>query len=155
MTQRGADMVSEPSNGSNPEKKDGAVAVGTHDAVVPSSNDVTAPAEKYENKDDPDEYVKFLGCSGTKLNLLIAICAGVGFVLFGYDQGVMGSLLTLPPFKKRFPEIDESRGTHYSTLQGAVIGIYEIGCFVGSVTCILWGNFFGRRKMIWGGSLYV
>lgn len=43
--------------------------------------------------------------------------------LFGYDQGVMGGLLTLPSFLKTFPEIDiaaapAARQSHVSTIQG-------------------------------------
>ena len=30
----------------------------------------------------------------------------LGFYFFGYDQGVMGSLLTLKSFRKTFPAID-------------------------------------------------
>ena len=51
--------------------------------------------------------------------------------LFGYDQGVMGGLLTLSSFVKTFPEVDTtmatetaqhlnaSQQTHRSTIQGA------------------------------------
>ena len=50
--------------------------------------------------------------------------------LFGYDQGVMGGLLTLNSFVKTFPEIDTTKATetaqnlnasqqtHRSTIQG-------------------------------------
>ena len=100
----------------------------------------------------PNEHVKFVGLSGSKLNFLIAIAAGVGFVLFGYDQGVMGSLLTLPSFLQKFPDMNAD--TH-SRMQGAVIGIYEIGCFLGSISCLLWGNLLGRRAMIWIGSVLM
>ena len=33
---------------------------------------------------------KFYGLTGTKLNVAIALVAGIDFALFGYDQGVMG-----------------------------------------------------------------
>ncbi len=45
---------------------------------------------------------KFMGLSGVALQQTIGIAAGAGFLLFGYDQGVMGSLLTLPSFTKQF-----------------------------------------------------
>lgn len=38
---------------------------------------------------------KYLGLSGLKLNIAIGVIAGLDFLLFGYDQGVMGGLLTL------------------------------------------------------------
>lgn len=139
------------------QEKESSFAYNEQKAMVPGQQDINY---------DPNERVSFLGLRGVKLNIMIAICAGVGFVLFGYDQGVMGSLLTLPPFRVAFPQIDtitpepgadpQLRGDpSNSTLQGATIGIYEIGCFAGSVTCILWGNVLGRRRMIWIGSLYV
>ena len=52
--------------------------------------------------------------------------------LFGYDQGVMGGLLTLTSFVKTFPEIDTTKATetaqnlnasqqtHRSTIQGTL-----------------------------------
>lgn len=98
------------------------------------------------------EHVKYLGTSGPRLSFLIATAAGVGFVLFGYDQGVMGSLLTLPSFLQKFPDMN---GQVHSEIQGGVIGIYEIGCFLGAISCILWGNTLGRRAMIWIGSVFM
>lgn len=56
----------------------------------------------------------------------------IGDRLFGYDQGVMGGLLTLSSFVKTFPEIDTtaatetaqhlnaSQQTHRSTIQGTL-----------------------------------
>ncbi len=83
---------------------------------------------------------RFLGLRGTNLNKAIAIIAGFDFFLFGYDQGVMGGLLTLGSFVKTFPEIDvggaapEDRG-HVSTIQGIAVASYNVGMG------ILWGSF--------------
>lgn len=77
------------------------------------------------------------------------------FLLFGYDQGVMGGLLTLPSFTKVFPEIDTtgSSGTgHKSTIQGISIGSYNLGCFAGAVMTIWLGDWLGRKKTIFVGS---
>lgn len=41
---------------------------------------------------------RYLGLNGTRLNIAIGILAGLDFMLFGYDQGVMGGLLDLPSF---------------------------------------------------------
>lgn len=49
---------------------------------------------------------RYYGLVGGKLNLAIGVLAGLDFLLFGYDQGVMGGLLNLPSFCKTFPEID-------------------------------------------------
>lgn len=52
---------------------------------------------------------KYFGLRGTGLNVLISIIAGLDFLLFGYDQGVMGGLLTLNSFVRTFPEIDTTK----------------------------------------------
>lgn len=82
--------------------------------------------------------------------------------LFGYDQGVMGGLLTLPAFTKVFPEIDTTTsGTagltasqidHRSTIQGISVASYNVGCFFGAICCIWIGDWLGRRKTIFLGS---
>jgi hypothetical protein len=79
---------------------------------------------------------KFFGLSGMALSQAIGFAAGSGFFLFGYDQGLMGSLLTLASFNETFPSINtqgQSGTSHTATLQGATIGLYESEC---SVTCL-------------------
>ena len=41
---------------------------------------------------------RYFGLQGVKLQVAIGVLAGLDFLLFGYDQGVMGGLLTLPSF---------------------------------------------------------
>lgn len=47
---------------------------------------------------------------------------GTGFLLFGYDQGVMSGIITSPAFNDLFPATKDN-----STMQGFVTAIYEIG----------------------------
>ncbi|PWN31699.1 sugar transporter STL1 [Meira miltonrushii] len=93
---------------------------------------------------------------------MIGIAAGAGFLLFGYDQGVMSGLLTLPSFTEIFPEIDTTKdpeagsGTSTeSTLQGLTIGLYEIGCLIGALSCLWLGDLWGRRAIIWIGTVWM
>ncbi|KAF2790129.1 general substrate transporter [Melanomma pulvis-pyrius CBS 109.77] len=101
---------------------------------------------------------KYYGLTGTKLNIAIAVVAGTDFALFGYDQGVMGGLLTLPSFLKYFPEIDTanpppgSTASHASNIQGITVGGYTLGCFFGAVATIWLGNMLGRKRTIFVGS---
>ena len=47
----------------------------------------------------------YLGMRGNVLQVSIGLLAGLDFLLFGYDQGVMGGLLTLKSFESEFPSI--------------------------------------------------
>ncbi|KAK3673630.1 hypothetical protein LTR78_006535 [Recurvomyces mirabilis] len=99
----------------------------------------------------------FYGLRGTRLNIAIAVIAGTDFALFGYDQGVMGGLLTLKSFLKYFPQIDVASRTgaaasRASNVQGITVGGYTLGCFFGAVATIWLGNMLGRKKTIMVGS---
>ncbi|KAI1737233.1 hexose carrier protein [Xylaria scruposa] len=93
---------------------------------------------------------------GKPLQWAITATAGAGFLLFGYDQGVMSGLLTGAAFTAQFPEIDTSEGAHgSSSLQGTVVAIYEIGCFFGAIVCFLFGEKLGRRWSIMIGCIVL
>ncbi|KAF2176833.1 general substrate transporter [Zopfia rhizophila CBS 207.26] len=93
---------------------------------------------------------------GRPLNWAITATAGSGFLLFGYDQGVMSGLLTGIAFTNTFPEIDTTDGANgSSSLQGTVVAIYEIGCFFGAILCFLFGEMLGRRKCIMIGCVVL
>lgn len=107
---------------------------------------------------------RYFGLKGTRLNVAVGVLAGLDFLLFGYDQGVMGGLLTLASFVKTFPEIDTttatetaqhlnaSQKTHRSTIQGISVAAYNVGCFFGAIATIFIGDRLGRRKTIFLGS---
>ncbi|KAJ5923430.1 hypothetical protein N7454_008675 [Penicillium verhagenii] len=94
--------------------------------------------------------------TGKPLQWAITATAGSGFLLFGYDQGVMSGLLSGDAFTARFPEIDTtSTGHGSSSLQGTVVAIYEIGCFLGAIISLLVGERLGRRKCILAGCVIL
>jgi MFS family permease len=83
--------------------------------------------------------------------------------LFGYDQGVMGGLLTLPSFVSTFPEIDlvhtggmsASQINYRSTVQGITVASYNAGCFFGAIVTIWIADILGRRRMIFLGTALI
>lgn len=91
---------------------------------------------------------------GVPLNRAITATAGSGFLLFGYDQGVMSGLLAGLAFRNTFPEIDTMNGGS-SSLQGTVVAIYEVGCFFGAIFCLVRGERLGRRRSIMLGSVVL
>ncbi|KAJ5052355.1 uncharacterized protein L3040_002106 [Drepanopeziza brunnea f. sp. 'multigermtubi'] len=102
---------------------------------------------------------KFFGLKGANLQIAVGVIAGIDFLLFGYDQGVTGGLLTLDSFRLQFPGIDpmqdgitDTESSHRSTYQGITVASYNVGCFLGAILCIFIGNPLGRRKTIFLGS---
>ncbi|EPQ28798.1 uncharacterized protein PFL1_03601 [Pseudozyma flocculosa PF-1] len=109
---------------------------------------------------ETDNVPTFLGLRGIRLSWAIGFAASTGFLLFGYDQGVLGSLYTLPSWIEQFPEIDTTTkvanaSSSESILQGLVTGVYELGCFLGAISQLYLGNKLGRRKNIWIGSVIM
>ncbi|OLN93220.1 Sugar transporter STL1-like protein 9 [Colletotrichum chlorophyti] len=98
---------------------------------------------------------KYFGLRGQSLNWAISIIAGCDFLLFGYDQGVTGGILTLPAFQDQFPTINPeepgilpSLKSERSTNQGIAVASYNLGCFIGAIIAIFIGNPLGRKRMI-------
>ncbi|PSN60154.1 hypothetical protein BS50DRAFT_506960 [Corynespora cassiicola Philippines] len=96
---------------------------------------------------DESKHPRFLGMTGRPLDLTVSIVATTGFLLFGYDQGVMSGIISAEPFMRYFPETYNN-----ATWQGFVTAIYEIGCLAGAVLVLFFGDFLGRRWCIISGA---
>ncbi|KAL2154605.1 hypothetical protein VTH82DRAFT_3281 [Thermothelomyces myriococcoides] len=93
---------------------------------------------------------KFMGLSGRALSLVISTVATTGFLLFGYDQGVMSGIITAPAFSDVFTETKDN-----PTMQGFVTAIYEVGCLAGAMTILAIGDLLGRRRAIMSGAFIM
>ncbi|TGZ79868.1 sugar porter family MFS transporter [Ascodesmis nigricans] len=96
----------------------------------------------------------FAGLTGRKLRMAITATATVGFLLFGYDQGVMSGIITGEHFNADFPATDGNDAYH-STIQGTVTSVYEVGCFGGAIGALIFGERLGRRKAIIMGAIIM
>ncbi|KAG6355649.1 hypothetical protein INS49_003611 [Diaporthe citri] len=92
----------------------------------------------------------FLGLSGRPLSLLVSVIATTGFLLFGYDQGVMSGIITAAPFNNMFEPTKNN-----STMQGFTTAIYEVGCLFGAMLILGVGDLLGRRRVIIMGGLVM
>ena len=90
---------------------------------------------------------KYMGLTGKRLGLAISTITTMGFVLFGYDQGVMSGIINAGPFNDMFTA---TKGN--STMQGFVTAIYEIGCLFGAIFTLISGDRTGRRRLIMAGA---
>ncbi|RLV95949.1 Sugar transporter STL1 [Spathaspora sp. JA1] len=120
-----------------------------------SQNSVTSSGNNQVEYSEDSTIYTYLGMKGKRLHHAISFIAGMGFLLFGYDQGVMGSLLTLPTFRETFVEIDTTRYPERATFQGLVVAIYEIGCLAGALYTMYIGDKIGRRKTIFIGCIIM
>ena len=68
------------------------------------------------------------------------------------EQGVMGGVITGSAFTKQFPSINTTTGHGNSTLQGFVVAIYNIGCWLGSLLTMFIGERLGRKRTIMVGA---
>ena len=93
----------------------------------------------------------FQNLRGSALTWAITLSSGSCYVLFGYDQGVMSGIITAPAFNDLFPATKSN-----STMQGFVTAIYEIGCLLGAIFILSFGDWIGRRRaMMTGGSIMI
>jgi MFS family permease len=86
---------------------------------------------------------RFAGLSGRRLGLLVSVIATNGFLLFGYDQGVMSGIISAPDFNAYFPDTKND-----SVYQGFVTAIYEVGCLLGAIFILAFGDRLGRRRAV-------
>jgi len=112
---------------------------------------------------------------GKALNTTIACCSCLAFLMFGYDQGVMSGLLTLDDFQRHFPLMtplsqannicwtnspentirNERMCTGDANTQAAAVALYQVGCFLGAVLILFYGEVWGRKSSTFWGSLIM
>ncbi|KAI1127503.1 general substrate transporter [Nemania abortiva] len=92
----------------------------------------------------------YMGLSGRPLSLAVSAICTTGFLLFGYDQGVMSGILTSDAFADVF---EETRNN--STIQGVVTSIYDLGCLFGAIFILTVGDQLGRRRAIIAGGIIM
>ncbi|CAE7226471.1 unnamed protein product [Rhizoctonia solani] len=85
---------------------------------------------------------------GAFFNFFVATFAAIGSFLFGYDSGIIGSVIS-PNFKKFHEFFDDPND---ATL-GAVVSTFAGGCFFGAMAAGWLADRIGRKRTIQAGSL--
>ncbi|KAJ5678851.1 hypothetical protein N7462_007095 [Penicillium macrosclerotiorum] len=78
---------------------------------------------------------------GKQLVYLITVVSSTGFCLFGYDNGLMGQIISEPNFLALIGDPD-------AAIQGLVVSSYDIGCMLGALMAVLVSEQIGRRRTI-------
>ncbi|CAH0051912.1 unnamed protein product [Clonostachys solani] len=73
-----------------------------------------------------------------------ALLASFGGFSFGYDQGVISLILTMPQFQEYFPEVSPGHPS-YGFNTGFMTGMLELGAFVGCLTFPLLADTYSRK----------
>lgn len=79
------------------------------------------------------------------------------FVLFGYNQANLGSLLNLEDWVKYFPRIDTihtkgAQNANNATIKGLVNAMLTVGALPACLTCSYTADRFGRKPVIFAGA---
>ncbi|KAI8062138.1 hypothetical protein BC940DRAFT_128215 [Gongronella butleri] len=70
-----------------------------------------------------------------RILLLTALTSSVGGLLFGYDQGVISSILEMQHFKEKFPMSSAEKGLLVSILEiGGFVGCYILGAITDKIS---------------------
>lgn len=85
---------------------------------------------------------------GGFLHAGITFSAGSSYLLFGYDQGVLGGLITEPSFL-------DIIGRPSPSFLGLIVALYNVGCLAGCVVAAMAGDKLGRKATIFWGCLVM
>lgn len=76
------------------------------------------------------------------------------FFTFGFDGGLIGGLLAMPPFVDRFGSVHTADGTSLSaTDEGLIVGFPTTGCILGLPLSALLADRYGRKITLLVGCL--
>lgn len=76
------------------------------------------------------------GVRGMFTNKYVVLCslfASIGGLVFGYDQGVISVILTLPVFQDRYTNLNPDLNTRSAFYKGLMTAMIELGAFVGAL----------------------
>ncbi|KAK5260688.1 hypothetical protein LTR20_010826 [Exophiala xenobiotica] len=85
---------------------------------------------------------------GKVLSRLIGLACSIAFILFGYEQGVMGGVITGTAFTAQFPSINTTTAKGNTQLQGFTLGAYNIGSWLGALLTAVIGERLGRKGSV-------
>lgn len=85
--------------------------------------------------------------------LIVSFCcvfAALGSFLFGYDSGIIGSVIAIPAFEAHI-----GHGKLSDNATGGIVSAYTGGAIIGSLAVSLVADRFGRRMAIFVGSIFA
>ncbi|KAF2487384.1 general substrate transporter [Neohortaea acidophila] len=90
---------------------------------------------------------------GNVLLYNVTLLACLGFLLIGFDNGLMGGLVNGRSFDTTF-NLDTSTASG-ANIVALIVAIYEVGCFFGAIVTAFIGETLGRRRSIFVGTVIM
>ncbi|USW57882.1 Putative major facilitator, sugar transporter, major facilitator superfamily [Septoria linicola] len=139
---------------------------------ITSSPSSSHPRSKWSHGLEIPEFAKL---SGPTLSHSMSLILGCAFLMFGYDQGVLSAIRTLDSFEGSIPlmtprttpndlcwidgdrsQPDPAQCTGDPNTQAAGVAVYLIGCFLGAVVVLFYGEGWGRKSTtFWGSAIMI
>ncbi|CCG80554.1 putative MFS monosaccharide transporter [Taphrina deformans PYCC 5710] len=88
------------------------------------------------------------GMFNNKYVVLCALFASIGGLVFGYDQGVISVILTLPVFQARFTHLNPAFYPNAAFYKGLMTAMIELGAFFGALNQGWVADKYSRRYSI-------
>lgn len=79
---------------------------------------------------------------------LLGLCASFGGLLFGYDTGVIGGVLTTKAFQNDFGFTTKEDAKALADLKGNIVSSLQAGCFLGAAMGLFLPDKIGRKPAI-------
>ena len=89
---------------------------------------------------------------GHSLLAAVTVLTSLGFMLIGYDNGLMGGFAYTPSFENTF---GINQTSWNGQLIGFIVSMYELGCFFGAASSSTFGDKLGRRKTVLVGVVIM
>ncbi|OQN97048.1 hypothetical protein B0A48_16852 [Cryoendolithus antarcticus] len=79
---------------------------------------------------------------------LLTAVASFGGMLFGWDTGLIGGVLTMDSFKNSFGLDSKKDPTGFANLSGNIVSVLQAGCFFGAMSSFYLSDKLGRKKTL-------
>ncbi|KAF9485224.1 general substrate transporter [Pholiota conissans] len=84
---------------------------------------------------------------GTFYNIFVALFSSIGAFLFGYDSGIISSVITMTHYIDHFGDDPN--------IKGAIVSTFNGGCFIGAAGAGWTNDKYGRKRTIQIGALFA
>lgn len=85
---------------------------------------------------------------------ILTFLASFGGMLFGWDTGLIGGVLTMESFQRSFAlrNTTPEERRKFSSISGNIVSVLQAGCFFGAISSYYLSHHFGRKYALMQGT---